>query len=193
MENQLSKLGDNSIQDLQAISESVKKYVDTENDATLQVALERINTKPNFWNRLFPNKFTREHDRMTIEKMQSVFTAKEQMFEIYTEVQLEIARQQGDALIQATGMQLRDQLTKFAKVKMDSMSLTMKQSRDEFVKRMKDQLKNVEEYRDFPELAEPYHQSLKDEISVYFSFIKELLESFQQALQTKVSELKSRG
>ncbi len=192
MENQnhLSKLGDNSIQDLQAISESVKKYVDTENDATLQVALERINNKPNFWQRLFPNKITKELDQMSIEKMRGVFQAKEKMFEIYTEVQLEIARQQGDTLIAAAGMQFRDQLTKFAKVKMDSMSITMKDSRDEFVKRMKIQLQNVEEYKDFPELAEPYHQSLKDEISIYFSFIKELLDGFNSSLRNKVSELK---
>ena len=189
MDNKLSKLDSSSIEELQTISNDVKKYVDTENDAMLQVALEKINQKPNFWQKLFPGKFQKMQEELTINKMQSIYKAKDQMFALYTGIQLEIARQQGDALIAATGMHLREQLTKFAETKISSMSETLERSRTEFAARMKTQLQNIENYKDFPELSEPYHQSLKDEISIYYSFIKELLDGFRQTLNNKVIEL----
>lgn len=189
MDNKLSKLDSSSIAELQTISNDVKKYVDTENDAMLQVALEKINQKPNLWQKLFPGKFQKMQEELTMNKMQSIYKAKDQMFALYTGIQLEIARQQGDALIAATGMHLREQLTKFAETKISSMSETLDKSRTEFAARMKTQLQNIENYKDFPELSEPYHQSLKDEISIYFSFIKELLDGFRETLNKKVVEI----
>lgn len=189
--DKLAKLDSSSIQELQMISDNVRKYVDTENDATLQIALQKINQRPGLLRTLFPGKFEKLQSQLTLEKMQSIYEAKEKMFILYTGIQLEIARQQGDALIAATGMHLREQLTQFAASKIDSMSITLERSRQSFVERLKMQLVNMENYRDFPELVEPYHQSLKDEINIYFSTIKELLDGFRSALNRKVIELDS--
>lgn len=188
-ENKLANLESSSIAELQNIAKDVKKYIDTENDATLEMAMQKINQMPNFFQKLFPSKFQKMQENLTMRKMQSVYDAKERMFEIYTGIQLEIARQQGDALIAATGMHLRDQLTKFAEARIRSLTETLEISRNEFSARMKRQLLNIENYEDFPELAEPYHQSLKDEISIYFSSIKDLLEGFREALNRKVIEI----
>lgn len=188
MDNKLSKLEGGSIAELQSISNEVKKYVDTENDATLQVALQKINQKPNFWQKLFPSKFQKMQDDLTINKMQSIYKAKEQMFAIYTGVQLEIARQQGDALIAATGMHLQDQLTRFAASKIDSMTDTLEGSMNSFMEKMYRQRENVEKYKKFPDMAERYEQSLKNEQEIYFSFIEQLLQNFRETLERKIKE-----
>jgi hypothetical protein len=189
MPEQLSKIENCSIDELQSIGQNVQRYINIEDDATLQMALEKINRKPNLLQRLFPDKFQKMQQEMTINRLQNVHKAKEQMFAIYTGVQLEIARQQGDALISAVGMELKDRLTKFAETKISSMAETLEKSRTEYMERMHRQRINVEKYRDIPDLAEQYEQSLKDETQIYFSFIKELLDGFKETLTRKSQEL----
>lgn len=188
MDNKLSKLESSSIAELQSISNEVKKYVDNENDAMLQVALQKINQNPNFWQRLFPGKFQKMQEELTMNKMQNIYKAKEQMFSIYTGVQLEIARQQGDALIAATGMHLQDQLARFAASKIDSMTDTLEGSMNSFMEKMYRQRENIDKYKKFPDMADRYEQSLKNEQEIYFSFIEQLLQNFRETLERKIKE-----
>jgi len=192
-ENKLARLDSSSIAELQEIANDVKKYVDTENDATLEMAMEKIGEKPNFFQRLFPTKFQKMQNDLTMRKMQSVYQAKERMFEIYTGIQLEIARQQGDALIAATGMHLQDQLTKFAAAKIDSMTDTLEGSMDSFMQKMYRQREKVDQYKKFPDLADRYEQSLKKEQETYFTFVEQLLENFKDTLNKKVKSLDSKN
>ncbi len=174
---QLTNLDDTSVGELQEVSNSIKKYVDEENDNTLQYALKKINHDPNLLQRLFPSKFDKMYSGLAMKQVQNVFEAKERMFEIYTGIQLEIARQKGDTLIATTGMHLQEQLTLFAETKIFSVSSSLESSRNDFMGRMKRQLQSMDEYKDFPELSEPYHKSLKDEIRTYFSFVLHAIKS----------------
>ena len=190
MSNQLTRLDNSSIQELQEIGQSVQKYIEIQDDATFNLALEKMNEKPNFWQKLFPDKYQKMQTEITISRMQNVHKVREQMFSIYTGVQLEVARQQGDAIISSVGMELQERLTKFAEAKITSMSETLEKSRTEFVERLDKQQQNVETYRHNPRLAKAYEQSLIDEETMYFAFIKKLLEGFQDTLDRKVKELK---
>jgi len=188
--NQISKLDNSAVVELTDIATKVEEFVDTENDASMQLVQERLSQNPTILQRLFPGKFRKMQEQLIMNKMKKRDDAQEVLFDLYTGIKLELARQQGDTLIAATGMHLRDQLTKFALEKISSMGVTMESHKNEFVIRMKRQLKNVKEYEDFPELSEPYHQSLKDEISTYFTFNKNLLDGFKDTLNNKVKQLK---
>ena len=190
MSRQLANLDNCSIQELQSIGQSVQKYIEFQDDATFNFALEKMNQKPNLLQRLFPNKFQKIQQEITMNRMQNVHRVREQMFAIYTGVQLEITRQQGDALIASVGMELQDRLTTFAEAKIRSMTETLEKSRDDFMERMERQRVKVEKYRHIPDLAEDYEASLKDEQKTYFAFIKNLLDGFQDTLNRKVLELK---
>lgn len=188
--NQISKLDNSAVIELTDIASKVEDFVNTENDASMELVQQRLNQNPTILQRLFPGKFRKMQEQLVMNKMKKRDDAQEVLFDLYTGIKLELARQQGDTLIAATGMHLRDQLTKFALDKISSMGVTMESHKNEFVIRMKRQLQNVGEYKDFPELSEPYHQSLKDEITTYFSFNKNLLDGFEQTLHKKVKELK---
>lgn len=188
-QNQLSKLGENSLQDLQSISESIKNYVDRENDVVLQTVVEKIKTNENMLQKLLPNKTTRVYKKMLTEKMYNVFKSQEHMFEIYTEIQIEIARQQGDALIAATGMQLRDSLSKFANQKINSLKNTLEESREGYMESISRQLDNAERYKKHKELYEDLKESIRFEWKQYFGFVENLIVGFREALNSKVSEL----
>jgi hypothetical protein len=187
----LAKLDNCSIQELQTIGQSVQRYMQLQDDATFNVALERINQMPNIWQRLFPDRFQRIQQELTVNRMQQIHRVREQMFTLYTGVQLEIARQQGDALIASVGMDLQDRLTSFATDKINSMSETMEKSRYEFTERMKRQWSNMESFRNnFPDLAKQYENSLTNEIKTYFDVIDKLLNGFNDTLNKKISELR---
>ena len=186
--NKLSKLDSSSIEELQDISKNVKEYVNTENNAMHQAALAKINQQPTFLQKLFPTRFQKMQQEFMIQNIQNIHNAKEQMFALYTGIQLEIARQQGDALIASTGMHLQDHLTNFAASKIDSLTDTLEKSMNSFMEKIYRQRGSVENYNKFPDLADRYEQSLKKEQEIYFSSIEQLLENFKDTLNRKVKE-----
>jgi uncharacterized membrane protein YgaE (UPF0421/DUF939 family) len=191
MSNQLSIIRDGaSVQDLSDILTSMQKYVDTENDATMQLAIERINKKPSLLSYLFPNKYEREQEKMTVEKMKMIYQNKERFFRLYADVQYEVARKKADALIAAQSMDIQDKLTTFAQQKIQNMTVTIDDGRTAFLQRMKKHFQELEEYKSIPELHEPAYQFAKDEVKIYFDSMKRLLDGFVNALESKVPDLK---
>lgn len=186
MSDKLSHLEGTSVDELKQISLEVQQYITTENETTLQAALDKMNQRPGLMARLFPTAYEKEQQRITLHKMRSMAEAKEEMFKLYTQVQLEIARKQGDALIASVGMQLHAKLTAFAAERIDEITQTIDESREKFMGRMRPQLAGVENYKDLPELYEPARQSVNQEISIYFQSIGKLLAGFVEALESKV-------
>src|SRR2546423_502007 len=105
--NTLSRIENTTADDLQAISRLMDEYVATENDAVLQTALQKINERPSLFRRLFPTAYEKQQQVAMLEMMRSIAKSKEELFRIYTGVQIEIARKQGDALIASVGMALQ--------------------------------------------------------------------------------------
>jgi hypothetical protein len=186
MTDKLSHLGDTSVEELKQISVAVQQYVSTENEVALQTALDKINQKPQLIARLFPSALEKEKQRTILQRMRSMGRANEEMFKLYTEVQLEIARKQGDALVASVGMNLQTKLTTFAAERIDEITETVDGSRQRFMERMRPQFQNVESYKDIPELYQPALQSVKREVTTYFESISKLLEGFIEALESKV-------
>ncbi|GHU97850.1 hypothetical protein FACS1894156_9200 [Bacteroidia bacterium] len=189
MVNSLSTLDSKSIKDLQVVSDSVKQYMDTGNDAMLQMAFDRVSDKPTLAQRLFPDKLHKEHNRMLVATMQSVFEKKKAVFELQTNVQLELVRQQGDALISGTGMQFQEQLASFATAKMDTLTNTLHSSKDSYITKMEVQWANAENIKN-PILKNHYEMSLNSEMDAYFGFVDDLINGFKDAMNRKIADLK---
>lgn len=178
------------IEDLKQISMAMKDYINTEDETAMEKVVQKINKKPGLLSRLFPNAYEKEEQRITLDRMRTIYKAKKDFFELYTVIQLEIARKQGDALIASAGMSLQTNLSKFATVKIAEMKETIDTSKENFFQRMDAQRQTVEQYKHFPELYEPAVQSMKQEIKIYFKSIEQLLEGFNAAMNSKVMDFK---
>lgn len=191
MSNQLSHVPDASVDELRHISTAMKQYVETENESSMQAVVHMLKHKPGFFARLFPTAYEEELERITLDRMRTMYNAKKQFFELYTRIQLEIARKQGDALIASVGIALQTKLTQFATDKIEEMSQTIGASRQRFVERITPQLQDLDKYQAIPEVYGPARQSVQNEIKTYFQGIDELLNGFIEALKSKVSNSKT--
>jgi hypothetical protein len=176
-----------SVDDLKNIAVSMQRYVETENDDTVQQIAVVMQKNSGFWSRMFPTQLQKEQNRAVSERVRALYKSKEQFFKLYTDVQLEIARKQGDALISTVGMDLQAKLAAFATQKIEELTETIDESRSRFLERMRPALGQVETYKDLPELHEPALQSVKEEINIYFKSISKLLNGFVTALESKVA------
>lgn len=179
-----------SVDELKSMAVSMQRYVETDNDETVQQIAEVMQNNSGFWSRMFPTQLQKEQNRAVADRVRALYKSKEQFFKLYTDVQLEIARKQGDALIASVGMDLQAKLAAFAAQKIDELTTTIDESRSRFLQRMRPALNEVETYRDLPELHEPAVQSVRQEITIYFQSIGKLLNGFVNALESKVSASK---
>jgi hypothetical protein len=123
--------------------------------------------------------------------MRSLYKAKDQFFQLYTNVQLEIARKRGDALVAAVGTDMQTKLASFVAVKIKEIQGTVNESRVSFLESMRPQYENVENYKDIPDLYEPAYQSVRDQTSLYFESMSKLLKGFNDAMDGKLAEYRS--
>jgi hypothetical protein len=174
---------------LNGIAEKLEQYLGSENDRLLQEITEDLNRHPGLLARLFPSEIREEEKRLSIEKMRMIYEKKEMFFEFYSNVKMEIAKRLADALVAPIGMDLQSRVAAFASEKMEEISEITASGRKKFMENMKKQLQELEEYRDFPELYEPARASMKQEITIYFESVRELLQGFIEHLEQKVSEM----
>lgn len=186
MTENLARLQDTSVDELVQISAAMETYIQTESDGALSTTLDRLDRKPGIINRLFPGAYEKELQRVDIARLATSAAARDNIFVLYTEVQLEIARKQGDALIASVGMHLQAALTTFATEQMDSVTKTIIGSRLAFLRSYVPQLDEAEQYRTYPDLYEDLRESLVAQQKMYFATIEKLLKGFVEALDTKV-------
>jgi len=184
---QLVPADDNPIKDLTQVSEAMKLFISQENDAVLQMAIDRMNQQPSLWRRWFPDAFDREQAKITLDRVRSAYAAKKQFLDAYVSVQLEITRRRGDALIAAVGMDLQAKLAAFAKAKSDELTQTIIQGKDEFYANIATHIRSLEQYKDIPGLYERAKQSADRQITQYVEWVEGLCEGFTNALKAKVS------
>lgn len=179
-------LGDTSVEYLKQIANAMQQYVSTENEAALQTALDKINQKPDLMARLFPTVLEKEKRLAILQRMRSMGRANEELFDLYTKVQLEIARIQGDALVASVGVNLQKNLTAFVTEKIGEITKTFIESKQSFMEDMRSQIENIESYKDIPRLYQPSLQSLDRDIKIYYESIFKLQQGFIDALERKV-------
>jgi hypothetical protein len=190
MSNQLSRLGDTSVDELKQISAGLQQYLATESEAALKSTLDKIGQKPGLIVRLFPTAIQREEQRNILQRMRSVARANEEMYRLYTDVQLELARKQGDVLIASVGMDLQAKLTTFAAKRIEEITETISSSRRRFADRVKPEFENLKNYQDIPDLYQLVRQSIDEEMKTFFTTLNKLLDGFRTALESKVESFR---
>jgi len=179
--------GDNPTQDLMEVSTAMKTYISNENDSVLEMAVARMNQNPSLWRRMFPDAFDREQKKITLDRVRSAYAAKKGFLDAYVNVQMDIARRRGDALIAAVGMDLRAKLAVFAKEKIDGLTQTLIASKDNYYQRIAAHMRGLQQYADIPELHDSARQSAVREIKSYLEWVEGLREGFTDALKAKVA------
>lgn len=179
-----------TMNELQDIATAMQRHVrnDTEQSmAEINVALQRRGA---FFG-LFPTAIQKAHEELTIDRMRSLFHKKEQFFELYTNVQLEIARKRGDALVAAVGTDMQTKLAGFVAVKIKEIQGTVNESRVTFMESMRPQYENVETYRGIPDLYDQAIGAVREQTTLYFESMSKLLRGFNDAMDAKMTEYKS--
>jgi hypothetical protein len=176
-----------TVDELVQISEGMRRYLETEHADALQTTIERLNQRPGLVRRFFPTAYDAELQRLDVAKLRATADAKEALFTLYSEIRMEIARKQGDALIKATGTHLQAQLTDFALQKMNEITKSVGNSRRTIMASFKEQLADIEEHKDIPDLYRRAKASLVRQQEGYFASLDTLLDGFVQALDTKVN------
>ena len=138
--------------DLQVVSSAMKDYIHNENEQALETINTQVAKNPGFWRRLFPNEFEKENARIALDRMRTIYETKKTFFKLYTDVQLEIARRHGEALLVTVGADLATKVSAFATEKMEELAQTLGESRERYLARIAPQIDNLENYKKYPEL-----------------------------------------
>ena len=202
MENKqhLSNLNGATEEDLQVASNKMKEYISTESEAVLEVIKDKLNERPGLIGALFPSKVKKEHDKLTIQKMKNLFEARENMLDVYTNTQIELARKAGDKMIESKVMQydeelidqammMQKNLTIQAQIKINELSVVFKKSKSSFMKNRIEQLKEFEEHKEYdPSGYESMIKSLETEKEIFVETIENRLRGFVKALEKKLEK-----
>jgi len=202
MENKqhLSNLNGATEEDLQVVSNKMKEYISTESEAVLEVIKDKLNERPGLIGALFPSKVKKEHDKLTIQKMKNLFEARENMLDVYTNTQIELARKAGDKMIESKVMQydeelidqammMQKNLTIQAQIKINELSVVFKKSKSSFMKNRIEQLKEFEEHKEYdPSGYESMIKSLETEKEIFVETIENRLRGFVKALEKKLEK-----
>lgn len=186
-ENRLIPTNENPIQDLVAVSDQMKAYIGTENDEILEMTVARMNRTPTLWRKIFPDAFDREQQKILLDRVRTAYKDRRAFLNAYVTTQLEIVQRRGDALVVATSMDLRAKLAVFAKLKIDELSQTLFESKDQYYRRIADHINSLEQYRDIPDLFELARQAASREIRSYLDWVEGLRDGFTDALKAKVA------
>jgi hypothetical protein len=173
--------------DLQSISSAFRDHLRHEDDTTLSTAVETINHRPGLLARMFPGRVAQAQQQITVAQLRALAARRSAMLELVTEVELEIARKQGAALIQANAMGLQKQLADYAVQQIDGLTNNIRGNRKIFLDAFTQHEDDIETYRDHERTYLRAQQSLDHELNTYFDTLDELLSGFKKALETRLS------
>lgn len=187
MSQALAHLEGSTPDDLAVVATQIREYLTNEDEQALGAVAQKLNEHPGIIRRFFPSLLEKEEQRLTVERLRSVAEAKAAMFDLFTEVRFEIARREGQALIQSVGMHLQGQLTAFATAEMDGMWITIGRSKARAMEEMIAQAAEIEKYRGNPLFYDDAIESLKKQKDMYFAMVEELFDGFVATLKSRIA------
>lgn len=203
MENQVSvsKVQNVTKDEMKDVSFKMKEYIKTQNEVHLQDIANKVNDRPGLLGVLFPSAIQKEHNKLTVQRMQDLFKSQSELLKVYTNAQIELAKKQADYVIQlevakygehltAEKLEIQKRLTARANEGIDVMTTEFENSRDSYDDKRERQMQKTLRFKDTdPEYYEMKLNSLRNEAKVFFKAIDTLLEGFIDALQQKISNI----
>jgi hypothetical protein len=197
----LAKVTDINEGNLGNVSRHIQEYIETENSNVLQAIANDLKARPGLIGVLFPGKFQTTIDGLKIQQIENLFKNRQDLLAAYTNVRLESIKIQGEnhiismtqgftKILTEQAMQIRSELTAFSQSKINEMSERFRDSRREFVQRIKEQEQEAEACKEIPYLYGEYKDSLKHEAKVFFTTIANILNGFIKDLEDKLEGLR---
>jgi hypothetical protein len=204
MNNEIAIQNELSHKELQEISDNTREYLKTSNNEVLEMITEKVNARPGLMGVLFPSKIQKEHEKLTIEQMKSLFKGRQDMLGAVLNLQLTLAQKMSEMIItrkvQEWGrdlsiqqMQIITELTMFSQLKLKDMKAVFDESRITFGERMAQLDADCEKYKAIEYLYNNYKKNLIHETDIFFSLIQKLYTGFNDALENKISEYKAKA
>lgn len=167
----------------------MKDYIQHENDQALQTINTYVAKNPGFWRRRFPNEVEKEVSRIDLDRLRTIYEKKKMFFKLYTDVQLEIARRRGEALLVTVGADLAAKVSAFATEKMEELGKTLGESRERYMARLAPQYDNLDKYQKYPEMQARAHKSIDNEMNSFFEAVDSMLASFNRAMNSRIEPM----
>ena len=180
---QMAKIEEASVEYLSNVSGRMKQFIRDESEDSLEGIVALLDQKPGLLSRLLPTQFEKEARHAASLQLQQIADNKRAMLAVYTEVQLEIARQEGDMLIASRGLETGAMLAAFATQKFLELQETIAVSQTRFMNSYVPRKAEIAAFKDdHPELYERAMRAQLHQLDTYFDTTDGLLDDFKAAL-----------
>ncbi len=184
----LDKVPEASEADLQQVQRDYRLYMETEDEEAFERVREQVQKRPAILKALFPDARQRALSKIDVDRLMAVAKSRGETLAVASELRTAICRKQGEAILQATGLQLQTQVAKFATSRLDEISDTIGESRIQFNEKYERWVAEAERHRGVPELYNANKQGLSRHLSVYFETLDTLLDGFIASLKSRLKD-----
>lgn len=188
VDTQMDKLSDAPVEYLSTVSGRIRQFIREDSEETLRSVVELAELRPALFSRLLPTAYEKEQRRIAAEQVRQIADNKRGMLELYTNIQLAIARREGEVLIAARSVETGGVLTAFATQKLEELTDTIANAQERFLDKFVPRQDAIEKYRDRPEVYKRAAEAQQHQLDVYFDTTKALLEDFKISLQTRLAK-----
>ena len=208
----LSKLHGADQDDLQFVANKMQQYISTESEVVLDEITMKMNQRRGLIGVLFPSKIITEHDKLTIEKMRTLFKNREDMLAVYTNTQIELAKKAGEMIIASKLQDYQGELKKtHTFIQKDLVELINRANRElsqstldelnklqssftdaisKFVNNVENQEKVLESITNKDSsIYRATKTSIDNNVDLFYAITKQLMDDFKTGLQTKIKDL----
>lgn len=186
MENNLNELKKQQT-NLVNVSNNLSDYLKSQSDEISPLIIEKINEEPrlkNLWG-LMPNKITKEHNAMTVERMRQIFKSKTDVFEYYSQTQLELVKIAGQIMIQKADVSGVAELTKHIEKETEELNLVIEKGNKSFFASRARQMADREQYKNDKEAYDTYNGILSSALKKRTESIDILTEQYLNAMKKR--------
>ena len=192
----------NELQEMQQILDFSRDCVKKPGNQAMQMLTDKYNKRPAWLQILFPGKFEKAREELTIEQMKQIFQGELDMLKAHTDLQIKMAEnmskimiaamvQCGEGRLAKQGMQIQADLTAFSQIKLNQMKVLFDKSRINYAESYDVLSAKCEQYRHHEKLYNRFRENLDFETDNFFGTIEELLSGFKDALKSKLGEYKT--
>jgi hypothetical protein len=183
----VEKLESASVEYLSNVAGQMKQLIRDESEEALQGVVSLVEMRPGLLSRLLPTEFEKEKRNIAALQVRQIADNKRAMLALYTEVQLEIARREGEVLIASRSLETGAMLAAFATQKLLELQNTISSSQKIFMDNYGPRQDEIDKYKESrPELHERAMRSQLHQLDTYFDTTDGLLDDFKASLAKRL-------
>lgn len=164
----------------------VREALDTESAESAAAVRAGLERRGGLLSRWFPAADVKALQQVNADRIHANAGSQARLFTLYSNLQVEVARQRSDALIVRAGIEIQGELTDYSLAALGQLEESIGRRRQAFLQSYVRQLEEAEEYAHLPDLAADLKASLDKQRTVYFDTCAALLDGFSEALSKRL-------